>query len=52
MHQPPAKQLPAVPDGAAVALDEALDEALKERFPASDPVAIDIESPPKALKGQ
>ncbi|WP_426191423.1 hypothetical protein [Massilia sp. DWR3-1-1] len=48
MHQPPAKHLSAVAAGAAVALDE----ALKERFPASDPVAIEIESPPKAPKGQ
>ena len=38
----------AAATGVEQALDEALDEALKEGFPASDPVAIDIEHPPKA----
>jgi hypothetical protein len=35
------------PRRATVAhLDELLDEALKETFPASDPVAIDVEREP------
>lgn len=40
----------AAATGVEQALDEALDEALKEGFPASDPVAIDIEHPPKAAQ--
>jgi hypothetical protein len=28
-------------------LDHLLDEALADTFPASDPVAIDVETPPK-----
>lgn len=38
----------AVDDAANKSIEDALDEALKEGFPASDPVAINIEHPPKA----
>ena len=35
-------------DSGAAHLDKMLDEALQETFPASDPVAITIETPLKA----
>ncbi len=35
-------------DPGAAHLDKMLDEALRETFPASDPVAITIETPLKA----
>jgi hypothetical protein len=35
-------------DPGAAHLDKMLDEALRETFPASDPVAIKIETPLKA----
>jgi hypothetical protein len=36
-------------DPGAAHLDKMLDEALRETFPASDPVAITIETPSKAV---
>jgi hypothetical protein len=45
MHTPPATILPTGPDAAAEEIEAALDEALEESFPASDPVAIDIAPP-------
>ena len=36
-------------DPGAAHLDKMLDEALQETFPASDPVAITIETPSKAV---
>lgn len=36
-------------DPGAAHLDKMLDEALRESFPASDPVAITIETPWKAV---
>jgi hypothetical protein len=36
-------------DPGAAHLDKMLDEALRETFPASDPVAITIETPLKAI---
>lgn len=50
MNQPPASPPPESEKTAAKEVEEALDEALKEGFPASDPVAIDIEHPAKALE--
>lgn len=51
MHQPPVKNPPAKEESPAEQVEDALDEALLESFPASDPVAIDIEHPAKALAG-
>jgi hypothetical protein len=51
MHQPPAKNPPPDQETPAEQVEDALDEALKESFPASDPVAIEIEHPAKALEG-
>lgn len=53
MPQPPTEKMPPEQDHASdqADADDALDEALKESFPASDPVAIAIEHPAKALEG-
>ncbi|MDQ2823107.1 MAG: hypothetical protein M3Y65_22455 [Pseudomonadota bacterium] len=51
MHQPTVNHSPEPEPAAAKEVEDALDEALKEGFPASDPVAIDIEHPAKALEG-
>lgn len=44
MHQPPAQEQPANP-APAEHVEDALDEALAESFPASDPVAISSSEP-------
>ena len=51
MTQPPVKDTPPAPPAAAH-VEEALDEALEESFPASDPVAISSGPPdhPKATQ--
>jgi hypothetical protein len=36
-------------EAEAVHLDNLLDEALRETFPASDPIAITIDKPPKGI---
>lgn len=47
----PSEQIASPTDDAnADSVEDALDEALAEGFPASDPVAIDIEHPPKAAQ--
>lgn len=43
--KPPRKPVP----GAMTHLNELLDEALEETFPASDPVAIDVELQPPEI---
>lgn len=48
MHESiPAGQPPAL-EATPLHVEEALDEALEESFPASDPVAIDIAAPDDA----
>ena len=42
---PNSKRLPQRVRATMAHLDELLDEALKETFPASDPVAINVEQP-------
>lgn len=44
----PDPDVPPASDPDVKKTEGALDEALKESFPASDPVAIDIEHPAKA----
>jgi hypothetical protein len=39
------------PDGSAH-LDQLLDEALEESFPASDPVAIHFDEPARKIAGE
>jgi hypothetical protein len=39
-------------DSEAVHLDRLLDEALRETFPASDPIAITIDRPSKAIAAE
>lgn len=51
MNQPAVNHPPETEQAAAKEVENALDEALREGFPASDPVAIDIEHPAKALTG-
>ena len=48
-HQTPTEPAPA-PPGSAKHDEQALDEALRESFPASDPIAVTIEhsDPPPA----
>lgn len=48
MNTPKDNTASDIDEAAADGVEQALDEALKEGFPASDPVAIDIEHPPKA----
>lgn len=51
MPKPPATNPPPKQESPAAQLEDALDEGLEESFPASDPVAIAIEHPPKAQEG-
>lgn len=51
MNQPPVKCPPHKEESPAELLEDALDEGLAEGFPASDPVAIDVEHPEKAREG-
>ena len=46
MNQPPVKDIPTEP-GSPEHVEDTLDEALEESFPASDPVAISDGSPPR-----
>lgn len=48
MNHPHDTTASTIDEAATTGVEQALDEALKESFPASDPVAIDIEHPPKA----
>lgn len=50
MNKPCDKIAPTSDDINADSVEDALDEALAEGFPASDPVAIDIEHPPNAAQ--
>lgn len=50
MNKPCDKTAPTAADIHADSVEDALDEALAEGFPASDPVAIDIEHPSKAAQ--
>lgn len=52
MNQSPANNPPAPDESTLAAKEDALDEGLDESFPASDPVAIDVEHPSKAAKKQ
>jgi hypothetical protein len=47
MHQPILANMLLAPEPTPLHVEDALDEALRESFPASDPVAIDI-APPDA----
>lgn len=46
MNPDKKREPPAIAPPDSDHLDDLLDEALAETFPASDPVAIDVESPP------
>jgi hypothetical protein len=47
MKRLPTHPAPATPATATDDIEHALDVGLEESFPASDPVAIDIEPPPQ-----
>ena len=47
-----ANNPPAPDESTLAAQEDALDVGLEESFPASDPVAIDVEHPSKAAKKQ
>lgn len=46
MNQSPVKDIPTEP-GTPEHVEDTLDEALEESFPASDPVAISDGAPPR-----
>jgi len=52
MPTPPTKTTPPAPQSAGQHEEDALDEALDESFPASDPVSIDTGKPDRPAAAQ